>query len=57
MLEDKGMGFPATAWKEFDPMEKLLTHPLLLKISVVRKDGMIVIGYNPAAWEHCERSL
>jgi len=58
MMDDQGKVWASRqlAWKEFDPLEELLAHPLLLKTPVVRRDAMVVIGYRPRILERFQQS-
>ena len=35
----------------FDPLEKLLEHPLLMKTPVVRYGDRVPVGYSPEEWK------
>lgn len=39
------------AYLDFDPIEELLTTPLLMKMPVVRCTGRVTVGENPAEWD------
>ena len=38
-------------YMEFDPLEELVEHPLLMKIPVVRNGREATIGYSPDTWK------
>ena len=43
----KGMQF-----MDFDPVEELIEHPLLMKTPVVRSGHRAVLGYEPELWKN-----
>lgn len=39
------------AYLDFDPLEELLDHPLLMRMPVVRNGGRVTVGEQPEEWK------
>lgn len=39
------------AYLDFDPIEELLDHPLLMRMPVVRNGDRVTVGEQPAEWD------